>query len=126
MQEYTYSTDKELNHGLLKDVLGMPKWWLGTVGFLFLVWITGLGAYGWELNQGVGVLGVNRPVYWGFLITNFVKGAGVETLPTAIFGAVKQGIKPNIMAISTLMLGVSVVFVTLSWLIGRSGQPDKA
>ncbi len=61
-----------------------------------------------------------------FLITNFVKGAGVETLPTAIFGAVKQGIKPNIMAISTLMLGVSVVFVTLSWLIGRSGQPDKA
>ncbi|SDF15734.1 spermidine/putrescine transport system permease protein [Salipiger thiooxidans] len=61
-----------------------------------------------------------------FLITNFVKGAGVETLPTAIFGAVKQGIKPNIMAISTLMLGVSVVFVTLSWLIGRSGQRDKA
>ena len=39
-----------------------------------------------------------------FIITNFVKGAGMETLPTAIFGAVKQGIKPNIMAISTLML----------------------
>jgi len=57
-----------------------------------------------------------------FLITNFVKGAGVETLPTAIFGSVKQGIKPNIMAISTLLLGVSVVFVTLSWLIGRAGQ----
>ena len=34
-----------------------------------------------------------------FIITNFVKGAGVETLPTAIFGSVKQGIKPNIMAI---------------------------
>ncbi|HBT01130.1 ABC transporter permease [Salipiger marinus] len=57
-----------------------------------------------------------------FLITNFVKGAGVETLPTAIFGSVKQGIKPNIMAISTLLLGVSVVCVTLSWLIGRAGQ----
>ena len=57
-----------------------------------------------------------------FLITNFVKGAGVETLPTAIFGSVKQGIKPNIMAISTLLLGVSVVFVTLSWVIGRTGQ----
>lgn len=57
-----------------------------------------------------------------FLITNFVKGAGVETLPTAIFGSVKQGIRPNIMAISTLLLGVSVVFVTLSWVIGRTGQ----
>ena len=56
-----------------------------------------------------------------FIITNFVKGAGVETLPTAIFGAVKQGIKPNIMALSTLMLMVSVVFVTVSWLVGRSG-----
>ena len=54
-----------------------------------------------------------------FIITNFVKGAGVETLPTAIFGAVKQGIKPNIMAISTMLLAVSVVMVTLSWLISR-------
>ncbi len=57
-----------------------------------------------------------------FLITNFVKGAGIETLPTAIFGSVKQGIKPNIMAISTLLLLVSVGFVTLSYLINRMGQ----
>ena len=57
-----------------------------------------------------------------FIITNFVKGAGIETLPTAIFGSVKQGIKPNIMAISTMLLGVSVVMVTLSWLIS---QKDK-
>jgi spermidine/putrescine transport system permease protein len=58
-----------------------------------------------------------------FIITNFVKGAGMETLPTAIFGSVKQGIKPNIMAISTLMLGVSVGFVTLSYLINKRGNP---
>lgn len=57
-----------------------------------------------------------------FIITNFVKGAGMETLPTAIFGSVKQGIKPNIMAISTLMLITSVLFVTLSYLINRKGQ----
>lgn len=57
-----------------------------------------------------------------FIITNFVKGAGVETLPTAIFGAVKQGITPNIMAISTLMLAVSVCFVTLSHLVSRAGR----
>lgn len=56
-----------------------------------------------------------------FIITNFIKGAGVETLPTAIFGSVKQGIKPNIMALSTLMLGFSILLVTLSYLIGRSG-----
>ena len=54
-----------------------------------------------------------------FLITNFVKGAGVETLPTAIFGAVKQGIQPNIMAISTMLLGLSVIVVTLSYVLNR-------
>ena len=57
-----------------------------------------------------------------FIITNFVKGAGMETLPTAIFGSVKQGIKPNIMAISTLMLVVSILFVTLSYLINQKGR----
>ncbi len=57
-----------------------------------------------------------------FIITNFVKGAGMETLPTAIFGSVKQGIKPNIMAISTLMLAVSVLFVTAAYLINRKGR----
>lgn len=57
-----------------------------------------------------------------FIITNFVKGAGMETLPTAIFGSVKQGIKPNIMAISTLMLAISILFVTLSYLINRMGR----
>lgn len=61
-----------------------------------------------------------------FIITNFVKGAGMETLPTAIFGSVKQGIKPNIMAISTMMLAVSILFVTLSYFINRSGQKTRA
>ncbi|OYU17248.1 MAG: spermidine/putrescine ABC transporter permease PotC [Rhodobacteraceae bacterium PARR1] len=60
-----------------------------------------------------------------FIITNFVKGAGMETLPTAIFGSVKQGIKPNIMAISTLMLAVSVLFVTLSYFVNRIGQKTR-
>ena len=60
-----------------------------------------------------------------FIITNFVKGAGIETLPTAIFGAIKQGIKPNIMAISTLMLIVSMILVAISWLIGRAGGEKR-
>jgi len=54
-----------------------------------------------------------------FIITNFVKGAGIETLPTAIFGSVKQGLKPNIMAISTMLLGFSIVMVTLSYFVSK-------
>lgn len=60
-----------------------------------------------------------------FIITNFVKGAGVETLPTAIFGAVKQGIKPDIMALSTLLLLVSTILVTISYLVGRAGAAPR-
>lgn len=60
-----------------------------------------------------------------FIITNFVKGAGMETLPTAIFGSVKQGIKPDIMAISSMMLAVSVLFVTLSYVANRIGQQTR-
>jgi spermidine/putrescine transport system permease protein len=60
-----------------------------------------------------------------FIITNFVKGAGIETLPTAIYGSVRRGIQPNIMAISTLLLLVSVVFVTLSYMVGRAGEKSK-
>lgn len=55
-----------------------------------------------------------------FIITNFVKGAGVETLPTAIFGAVKQGLRPNIMAISTMLLAFSIVMVTISYFVSKS------
>ena len=54
-----------------------------------------------------------------FIITNFVKGAGIETLPTAIFGSVKQGLKPNIMAISTMLLGLSIVMVTISYFASK-------
>lgn len=57
-----------------------------------------------------------------YIITSFVKGAGIETLPTAIFGSIKQGIKPNIMAISTLLLLVSTLLVTLSYFIGRADK----
>ena len=57
-----------------------------------------------------------------FIITNFIKGAGVETLPTAIFGAVKQGIKPDIMALSTIMLVISILFVTASFIVSRIGS----
>lgn len=61
-----------------------------------------------------------------FIITNFIKGAGVETLPTAIFGSVKQGIKPNIMALSTLLLLFSISLVTLSYFVGKGGEDQKS
>jgi len=54
-----------------------------------------------------------------FIITNFVAGPGASTLPLAIYGMVRVGFSPEINAISTIMLLVSVFFVSLSYVIGR-------
>ena len=54
-----------------------------------------------------------------FIITNFVAGPGSTTLPLAIYGLVRTGLTPEINAISTMLLCVSIVFVSLSYLIGR-------
>jgi spermidine/putrescine transport system permease protein len=54
-----------------------------------------------------------------FVITYFVAGAGATTLPIYIFGMIRIGITPEVNAVSALMLIVSIVFVALSWLVGR-------
>jgi spermidine/putrescine transport system permease protein len=54
-----------------------------------------------------------------FIITNFVAGPGATTLPLAIYGMVRVGFTPEINAISTILLAVSILFVAASYLIGR-------
>ena len=54
-----------------------------------------------------------------FIITLMVAEAGSTTLPLYIYGMVRLGITPEVNAVSTVMLALSVLFVTLSWLVGR-------
>lgn len=54
-----------------------------------------------------------------FVITYFVAGAGATTLPVYIFGMIRIGITPEVNAISALMLLISILFVSLSYLVGR-------
>jgi spermidine/putrescine transport system permease protein len=51
------------------------------------------------------------------IITAFVAGPGETTLPIYIFGAIRRGVTPEINAISTIVLAVSVLFVTLFYFI---------
>ena len=78
MQEHVDLTQKEINDSILAGILGMPKWWLGAVVFLTLVVFTGLGSFGYMVNKGIGVTGLNRPVFWGFFMTNFVFWIGIS------------------------------------------------
>jgi spermidine/putrescine transport system permease protein len=55
-----------------------------------------------------------------FTITQMVAGPGQTTLPLYIYGQLhKTGVTPEVNAISTILLVVSILFVTLSFLIGR-------
>ena len=54
------------------------------------------------------------------VITEFVKSAGQDTLPTYMLGQLRRNITPEINAISTVLLGVSVLLVTLIFLVSRN------
>ena len=78
MQEHVQLDQKQINKELLNGVLGMPKWWPGATAIALVVFIAGLCAFGYMLNKGVGVTGLNRPVYWGFFMVNFVFWIGIS------------------------------------------------
>ncbi len=56
-----------------------------------------------------------------FLITFFVSGAGADTLPLKIYSMIKYGVSPEVNALSSLLLALTITVVaTVSSLGGRS------
>ena len=54
------------------------------------------------------------------IITLLVAGPGETTLPLYILGQIRRGVTPEINAVSTVFLGISVVLVTFIFLFGKS------
>ena len=78
MQEGRILSAKRINNDLLRGVFENPlRYWL-IVGFLAIFVLGAMGAAGYMINRGLGVTGLNRPVYWGFFITNFVFWIGIS------------------------------------------------
>lgn len=57
-----------------------------------------------------------------FLISMMVSSAGSTTLPVYVYGMMRLGVTPEVNAISTILLLVSLVFVTVALLLGRRRQ----
>jgi spermidine/putrescine transport system permease protein len=53
------------------------------------------------------------------VITELVKAPGQDTLPTYMLGLLRRVITPEVYAISTVLLAVSVVVVTISFFLNR-------
>ena len=78
MQEGRALSDKQINRDLLKTIFDNPLRYWGLVGALGMIVLGAMCAAGYMFNQGLGVTGLNRPVMWGFFITNFVFWIGIS------------------------------------------------
>ncbi len=56
-----------------------------------------------------------------FLITFFVSGVGVDTLPLRVYSMIRFGVSPELNALSTLMLGVTVLLAGMGF--RKTGAP---
>ena len=57
-----------------------------------------------------------------FIITLMVGGAGSRTLPVYIYSMIRRGLTPEINAVSTLLLAISIIFVTAYWFVSKKSQ----
>ena len=78
MQEGRSLTDREINRSLLNTIFENSLWYWGLVVALGMIVLGAMAAAGYMFNQGLGVTGLNRPVMWGFFITNFVFWIGIS------------------------------------------------
>jgi Ni/Fe-hydrogenase subunit HybB-like protein len=58
--------------------------WLITVAVSGLIVLAAAAAFGYQIYWGLGVAGINRPVFWGFYITSFVFWIGISHAGTLI------------------------------------------
>ncbi|MEK9911985.1 MAG: spermidine/putrescine ABC transporter permease PotC, partial [Candidatus Puniceispirillum sp.] len=61
-----------------------------------------------------------------FIITLMVAGAGSTTLPVYIYSMIRTGVTPEVNAVSTLLLAVSVMLVSVYWLLSSANRKGEA
>lgn len=61
-----------------------------------------------------------------FIITLMVAGAGSTTLPVYIYSMIRTGVTPEVNAVSTLLLAVSIVLVSGYWLLSSANRKGGA
>jgi spermidine/putrescine transport system permease protein len=54
------------------------------------------------------------------VITEFIKSPGQDTLPTYLLGQLRRAMKPDVNAISTALLALTLVLLSLFYLLNRN------
>lgn len=77
-------SDAEINRDLLRPLVETGRGFYLTATLLAGLVLYGAAVWGYQLYTGLGVAGINRPVQWGFYITNFVFYIGISHAGTLI------------------------------------------
>ncbi|MGO9589987.1 MAG: NrfD/PsrC family molybdoenzyme membrane anchor subunit [Candidatus Acidiferrales bacterium] len=77
-------TPEQINEDLMRPLQGVSARYLVILAFFVAIVLAGFFAWGWQVNHGIGVSGLRRPVFWGFYITNFVFWIGLSHAGTLI------------------------------------------
>ena len=91
MQEGRTLSTREINRDLLRSILDSPRWFWPVVTILGLILLVAAIAIGIMVNRGLGVTGLNRPVAWGFFITNFVFWIGISHAGVMLSAILRAG-----------------------------------
>jgi molybdopterin-containing oxidoreductase family membrane subunit len=113
---------------LFQPIVQTGKRFYITVMVLLLIIIWAFYAWTYQLRYGLGVTGLNRPVFWGFYIINFVFFIGISHAGTLISAILRlalaewrRSITRAAEAITVLVLFFGVANVLLDL-----GRPDRA
>src|SRR5579872_1353744 len=77
-------TPDQINHDLLRPVFHTTRRFYVALAVLGAVVLAAFSAWGYQMYAGLGVAGINRPVFWAFYITNFVFWIGISHAGTLI------------------------------------------
>ena len=77
-------TVNQINEDLLRPVFRTTWRFYAAVAILGAIVVAAFAAFGYQVDHGFGVTGLNWPVYWAFYITNFVFWIGISHAGTLI------------------------------------------
>jgi Ni/Fe-hydrogenase subunit HybB-like protein len=117
----------KINEDLLRPVFRTSRRFYVAVAALGAVVLAAAAAFGYQVWNGIGVWGINRPVFWAFDITNFVFWIGIShagTLISAILRLVDAGWRrpvtrcAEVITVFALMIGAMfpVIHLGRPWL----------
>ena len=112
---------------LYRPILHTGKEFYWTVSILVAVILLAVYAYIYQYTSGLGVTGLNRPVTWGFYITNFVFFIGIShagTLISAILRLVQAEWRRAITRAAEVIT-VIVLFIGVANIVIDMGRPDR-